>query len=60
MKKIFQLVCVAAFAAGFVACGNGAANTNATEGETTDVEVSVLDTTNVEAAADTVKIEVGE
>lgn len=53
MKKLFQFACVAALAAGFVACGNGAANTENTD--TTAVvemtETVVVDTVAVDTTA---------
>lgn len=53
MKKFFQFACVAALAAGFVACGNGAANTENTD-TTAVVEMSetiVVDSIAVDSAA---------
>ncbi len=55
MKKVFQFVCVAALAAGFVACG-GAATSTASADSTAVVELAADST----LADTTVVIEVAE
>lgn len=62
MKKLFQFACVAAIAAGFVACGNGAANTENADStavvemtETVVVDTVAIDTTA--ATVDTVAVD---
>ncbi|WP_298063337.1 hypothetical protein [uncultured Rikenella sp.] len=55
MKKLFQFACVAAIAAGFAACGNGAANTENADSTAAAVvemtETVVVDTVACDSAA---------
>jgi hypothetical protein len=57
MKKVFQLACVIALAAGFVACGGAATSTSTTDSTATAADsIMAVDTT----AADSLVIEVTE